>query len=77
MIRAWYTLAASFSVVLLGAPGGALALPTDCRNQTWQKDGGELVVMSWHIHYNTVTSDQGRFYNAFIAQFRDLFSPTT
>lgn len=45
-------------------------LPTDCRNQTAKgmpgQDDGNLVVMSWHIHYNTVSSDQERFYEGFI-----------
>ena len=31
--------------------------------------------MSWHIHYNTVASDQERFYSAFIAEFGALFNP--
>ena len=29
----------------------------DCRNRKWQQDGGDLIVMSWHIHYTTNTSD--------------------
>ena len=26
------------------------------------QDDGKIVVMSWHIHYNTITGDQERFY---------------
>ena len=37
--------------------------------------GGNLVVMSYHIHYNTVASDQERFYQAFIKEFQSLFNP--
>ena len=33
-------------------------------------------VMSWHIHYNTNTTSQQLFYNAFIAKFAALFPPT-
>ena len=33
----------------------------DCRNRKWQQDGGDLIVMSWHIHYTTNTSDMARF----------------
>jgi hypothetical protein len=51
------------------------AYPTDCRNQTWEQDGGNLVVMSWHIHYNTMSSDMERFYNGFISEFGDKFNP--
>eukprot|EP00937_MAST-01D_sp_MAST-1D-sp2_P000568 g568.t1 len=55
----------------------AAALPTDCRNQTAPEysPGGELRVMSYHIHYNTIASDQQRFYEAFIKQFQHLFNP--
>lgn len=57
------------------------ALPTDCRNQTAKgmpgQDDGKLVVMSWHIHYNTVSSDQERFYDGFIEKFKQFFPPST
>jgi len=56
-------------------------LPTDCRNQTAKgmpgQDDGKIVVMSWHIHYNTITGDQERFYEAFIAQFKEFFPSST
>jgi len=52
-------------------------LPTDCRNQTWGQDGGNLKVMSWHIHYNTVSSDMERFYDGFIEKFEEHFPPST
>lgn len=51
-------------------------LPQDCRNQTWKKSGGKLIVMSWHIHYTTNTTDQPRFYRAFVEQFRKYFPPS-
>ena len=83
----------SHLLMLLLLPAAALAhsfadasssfssLPTDCRNQTAHgmpgQDDGKLEVMSWHIHYNTITSDQERFYDGFIAEFKHLFPPTT
>jgi len=51
------------------------AFPVDCRNQTWKQDGGTLEVMSWHIHYTTVTEDMPRFYEAFLSRFADRFNP--
>merc|ERR1712232_666637 len=55
-----------------------LGYPTDCRNVTWNLHGekGPLRVMSWHIHYNTNVSEFGRFYDMFIAHYRNHFSPT-
>jgi len=54
-------------------------LPTDCRNQTAKgmpgQDDGKLVVMSWHIHYNTITGDQERFYEGFMSKFGQYFNP--
>ena len=47
----------------------------DCRNETWEQDGGRIKVMSWHIHYNTVSSDMGRFYDGFVEKFADHFPP--
>ena len=47
----------------------------DCRNRTWQEDGGDLVVMSWHIHYTTNTTDMPRFQAEFIDHFLELFPP--
>jgi hypothetical protein len=39
-----------FAVAMLASATNA-ALPVDCRNQTWDIDGGNLPVMSYHIHY--------------------------
>ena len=52
---------------------------TDCRNETAPEfaHGGRLRVLSWHIHYTTNTSDQPRFYEAFIARFKEYFPPST
>lgn len=47
----------------------------DCRNRTWSLDGGDLVVLSWHIHYTTNTTDQPRFYAAFLERFADVLPP--
>merc|ERR1712139_281516 len=47
----------------------------DCRNRTSQEDGGDLIVMSWHIHYTTNTSDMPRFQKEFTDRFADLFPP--
>ena len=48
----------------------------DCRNRVWQQDGGDLIVMSWHIHFTTNASDLLRFQDAFTERFIDLFPPT-
>jgi len=50
-------------------------LPDDCRNQTWQEDDGTLVVMSWHIHYNTNSTEMPAFQKAFTEKFSSLFPP--
>lgn len=55
------------------AGANAEGLPIDCRNNTWQQDGGDLVVMSWHIHYTTNTSDMDRFQKSFTERFISLF----
>jgi len=47
----------------------------DCRNRTWELDGGDLVVLSWHIHYTTNTTAQDIFEKAFTEKFIDLFPP--
>jgi len=54
-------------------------LPTDCRNQTTEPDGN-LVIMSYHIHYITTaenatqrTREFTQFYEDFIATFRHKF----
>lgn len=51
---------------------------TDCRGETAPEfdPSGRLRVLSWHIHYTTNTSDQERFYNAFVEEFQALFPPT-
>lgn len=51
---------------------------TDCRNQTanYFDEDGELRVMSWHIHYTTNTTDQPRFYYAFVEAFSQFFPPS-
>jgi hypothetical protein len=58
---------------------GSAPLPTDCRNNTAPEyaAGGQLRVMSYHIHYNTIAADQQRFYEGFVAQFGALFNPST
>lgn len=50
---------------------------TDCRNETALQfsPSGRLRVLSWHIHYTTNSSDQPRFYYAFIKQWKSLFPP--
>jgi phosphatidylethanolamine-binding protein (PEBP) family uncharacterized protein len=48
----------------------------DCRNKTWELDGGDLVIMSWHIHYTTNTTAQDIFQKAFTERFIDLFPPS-
>lgn len=51
--------------------------PTDCRNITWDLHGdhGPLRVLSWHVHYNTNTSEFKRFYDTFIAHYKSKFDP--
>ncbi|CAE8606874.1 unnamed protein product [Polarella glacialis] len=44
-----------------------------CVNRSWTLDGGDLEVMSWHIHYLENISDFARFREEFIAHFRHLF----
>jgi len=66
-------------VVAVALIGRSLAwdLPTDCRNQTLEKDGGSLPIMSYHIHYTTanesVLGEMKSFYEAFVANFSDKF----
>lgn len=54
-------------------------LPSDCRNQTVEEEGGLLPLMSYHIHYvrnSSASSDKKemkRFYEAFVAKFSDKF----
>jgi len=69
--------------LLVGCTSVAAALawdlPTDCRNQTVDKDGGKLPTMSYHIHYTTsngMDKEMKTFYEAFIAKFADKFSST-
>jgi len=54
------------------------AYPTnlDCRNRTSRDQGGDLIVMSWHIHYTTNTSDMPRFEKEFTEKFAHLFPPS-
>jgi len=51
--------------------------PADCRNLTWNLhgDGGPLRVMSWHVHYNTNTSEFARFYDLFVSHYSSMLSP--
>lgn len=46
----------------------------DCRNRSWTLEGGDLVVLSWHIHYTTATSEFERFYWAFRSRFIDVMA---
>jgi len=62
-------------------------LPESCPGQMWAKDArwdfvgnyseetGQLVPMSWHIHYTTNTSEFVRFYRAFVDRFQAYFPP--
>ena len=61
-------------IAVIGTSVGS-TLPTDCRNQTASQEGGKLRIMSYHIHYNTITSDQQRFYQGFISEFEQYFNP--
>lgn len=47
----------------------------DCRNRTLEKYGGDIHVMSWHIHYTTNTSDMPRFERQFTEHFYSFFAP--
>jgi len=81
-----YTVAAIIGISIAAVSAlpswdGAL---TDCRNQTWAPGEGvepslqafgKLNVMSWHIHYNTITNDQPQFYSTFIGNFSKYFNP--
>lgn len=63
-------------VVLLLSVVGAWRLPVDCRNHTTSELGGDLVTMSWHIHFATdrqLLGEMRRFYDAFVAKFADRF----
>ena len=50
---------------------------SDCRNQTSDNfnPDGKLRVLSWHIHFTTNSTDFNRFYEAFVAEFRESFPP--
>ena len=61
-------------IAVIGTSVGS-TLPADCRNQTASQEGGKLRIMSYHIHYNTITSDQQRFYQGFISEFEQYFNP--
>lgn len=74
-----------FLAVLLAAAVAPMALAdvdpynpynlTDCRNETAPEFGdadSKLRVLSWHIHYTTNSSDEARFYYAFIEHFADV-----
>ena len=56
-------------------PTHAAAAPTDCRNHTWTQDGGDLIVMSWHVHFLYNTSAMKPFSDAFKAAFEADFPP--
>ena len=52
-------------------------LPLECKNQTYNFDGGNLIPMSWHIHYLLFDGSDG-FYNfctAFEEKFAHYFDP--
>eukprot|EP00927_Polykrikos_kofoidii_P078818 TRINITY_DN75610_c0_g1_i1.p1 TRINITY_DN75610_c0_g1~~TRINITY_DN75610_c0_g1_i1.p1 ORF type:complete len:276 (+),score=9.38 TRINITY_DN75610_c0_g1_i1:40-828(+) len=49
------------------APGN---YPKDCRQVTLESEGGSLHVMSWHLHYNTNTTEFPRFYRTFVDHWR-------
>ena len=36
-----------------------------------------MAILSWHIHYNTVASDQEAFYEGFIKEFQQHFPPAS
>lgn len=63
--------------IVLLASALAWDLPTDCRNQTVDKDGGKLPTMSYHIHYTTTNQRLHKamktFYEGFLAKFGDKF----
>jgi len=42
---------------------------------TWEQDGGDLIVTSWHIHYTTNTTAMTAFQKAFTERFEHLFPP--
>mmetsp|Transcript_8883 Transcript_8883/g.14077 ORF Transcript_8883/g.14077 Transcript_8883/m.14077 type:complete len:411 (+) Transcript_8883:111-1343(+) len=56
-----------------GVQGHGPDYAQSCENRTWTLDGGDLEVMSWHIHYFENVSDFARFREEFIAHFRHLF----
>ena len=53
-----------------------LALPTDCRNQTLDIEGGLLPAMSYHIHYTYDTAAMAIFDAAFKKQFASAGATT-
>lgn len=69
-------MARLISVAPLLSAVRAWNLPTDCRNHTVSELGGDLAIMSWHIHYTTdrdLLGEMRRFYEAFVAKFADRF----
>lgn len=53
-------------------------LPSDCRNQTVSEDGGDLAIMSYHIHYTSTSQSTWNtaaktFYEGFRKKFADRF----
>ncbi|CAE8581764.1 unnamed protein product [Polarella glacialis] len=56
-----------------GVQGHGPEYAQSCENRTWTLDGGDLEVMSWHIHYMENVSDFARFREEFTAHFRHLF----
>ena len=58
-------------------PSETPKLPFECKNQTYNFDGGNLIPMSWHIHYLLFDGSDG-FYNfctAFEEKFAHYFDP--
>ena len=52
-------------------------LPFECHNESYNFEGGNLVAISWHIHYLLVNNTDG-FYNfctAFEEKFGQYFDP--
>ena len=55
----------------------AIDFPFECHNETYNIEGGNLITMSWHIHYLLFENSDG-FYNfcmAFEEKFAQYFDP--
>jgi len=71
----WRLLLAAILVAATPTTTASYPSTVDCRNMTWEQDGGELIVTSWHIHYTTNTTAMALFQQAFTKEFENLFPP--